>query len=87
MKVRRRLSAGRVLKVEDLHNVGIPHYTVVDDDWRMKETSNPVAAGDRGPNIREASQQVQMVQNGFAKAFRIGWKVRPRVFYDSGKIV
>ena len=69
-------------EMQDLHNVGVFLNLVVDENRRMDKLANTWAAGHWAANIREGSQNIEVVEEGVAKAFGCGRKVGPGILDD-----
>jgi len=71
--------------MENLYTIRTFRNAVIDENGCMHQLPQ-IRAGDRAPDIREAFQKIDMIENGVAETFRHVGEVGPGIGKDFLKI-
>jgi hypothetical protein len=75
-----------VPKTENLDIVGVLVDAIKHNKGRVNDLANASTAWNEGANIREPSQELNVIEDLVSKAFGDARKTSPRVFDDLGEI-
>jgi hypothetical protein len=80
------IAAGAMPEVKNLDEIGVHADTIVDEDGGVYQLADTGASWDVTTDVWEPPQQIDVIQDRIAEAFRSGREVSPRIVEDFLKI-